>query len=495
MNLLNLRTQEQYTKVGFNNRTLEKMRWVEITHMLLDIVFILLSTSVVFVIRFVPGLYSDGLLDNGILSLTRYEYFTNYIGFLIIYLVLVILLFNNYDLYSTTAIRLWLDEVLLVFKCISMGALVLMVVLYLSKQQISRFVVVSGWALNIFAVIGWRYIKHKIVERKIKNGDGLRSVLIVGAGRVGNKLAEILENNDHLGLKVVGFVDDYKEGESILGRVKDMPRILQRQFIDEVFVTIPSERELVKRVTNQALIHKADVKVIPDLLDGIVSLNRPLSLGFFGELPVMEIYRKPIPELGLFLKGSIDILIGFAMLAITCPILIAVAILIKIDSRDGPVIYSSRRVGKKGKLFNCYKFRTMLVNADEMKQELRDLNERSGPFFKIKDDPRITKVGKFLRKYSLDELPQIFNLLAGNMSVVGPRPHPLDDFKLYDIKDYRRLDVKPGITSLWAVEARNDPSFERNMELDLYYIENWDIWLDLKIILKTIPTVLKGSGT
>jgi lipopolysaccharide/colanic/teichoic acid biosynthesis glycosyltransferase len=137
----------------------------------------------------------------------------------------------------------------------------------------------------------------------------------------------------------------------------------------------------------------------------------------------------------------------------------------------------------------------MLINADEMKQELRDLNERSGPFFKIKDDPRITKVGKFLRKYSLDELPQIFNLLAGNMSVVGPRPHPLDDFKLYNIEDYRRLDVKPGITSLWAVEARNDPSFERNMELDLYYIENWCIWLDLKIILKTIPTVLKGSGT
>ena len=494
MNLLDLKAQERYAKVGFNNRTMEKMRWAEIAYMLFDIISILLSTSAVFALRFAPDLYIGGQIDDGFLSFTRYKYFTNYIGFLVLYLALVILLFNNYDLYSTNTVRLWLDEAILVFKCISMGALMLMVVLYLSKQQISRFVVISGWAFNIFAVVGWRYVKHKIVERNIRNGNGLRSVLIIGAGRVGHKLAEILENNDHLGFEVKGFVDDYKEGEGILGRVKDVPRILQSQFIDEVFVTIPSERELVKRVTKQALIHKADVKVIPDLLDGIVSLNRPLTLGFFGELPVMEIYRKPIPELGLFLKGLVDILVGFAMLVILSSILISIAILIKIDSRGGPVLYSSRRVGKKGKLFNCYKFRTMLINADEMKQELRDLNERSGPFFKIKDDPRITKVGKFLRKYSLDELPQMFNLIIGDMSLVGPRPHPVDDFELYDIEDYRRLDVKPGITSLWAVEARNDPSFERNMELDLYYIANWSIWLDLKIILKTIPTVLRGSG-
>jgi lipopolysaccharide/colanic/teichoic acid biosynthesis glycosyltransferase len=182
------------------------------------------------------------------------------------------------------------------------------------------------------------------------------------------------------------------------------------------------------------------------------------------------------------------------VLAVTLPVLVAVAIVIKIDSPKGPVIYRSKRVGKKGKLFDCYKFRTMSADADNLKDKLRDLNERSGPFFKIKDDPRITKAGKFLRKYSLDEFPQLFNLINGDMSLVGPRPHPLDDFKLYELQDYRRLDVKPGITSLWAVEARNDPSFERNMELDLFYIENWSIWLDVKILLKTIPTVLKGSG-
>ena len=136
----------------------------------------------------------------------------------------------------------------------------------------------------------------------------------------------------------------------------------------------------------------------------------------------------------------------------------------------------------------------MIPNANDLKDKLRSVNEKSGPFFKLKEDPRITKVGKFIRKYSLDELPQMFNVIKGDMSLVGPRPHPTDDFALYDIEHYRRLDVKPGITSLWAVEARNDPSFERNMELDLYYIENWDIWLDIKIVLKTFPAVFKGSG-
>ncbi len=494
MNLLKLKSQERYSKVMFYNRASDKWRLEDTAYILIDIVFILISTSVVFIFRFAPELYVYGILDNGIFSITNYEFFSNYIGFLVLYLALIVLLFKNYELYSTSLVRSWLDEAILVFKCISIAAVILMVVMYLSKQQVSRFLVISSWAMNIFAVVGWRYIKRRIALSRIKRGDGLRRVLIVGADRIGRKLADILENNDHLGLKVNGFVDDYRVGERVLGRVKDLPMILQSQFIDEIFVTRPSEKELVKKVTKEALSHNADVKVIPDFLEGIVSMSSTLSLGFFGDLPVMEVYRKPIPELGLFIKRMIDFMCGVVIFLITLPVLIAVAIVIKIDSPDGPVLYRSQRVGKKGKFFNCYKFRTMLANADDLKEDLRDLNERSGPVFKINNDPRITRAGKFLRKYSFDELPQLFNLLSGDMSLVGPRPHPLDDFELYDIEDYRRLDVKPGITSLWAVEARNDPSFERNMELDLYYIENWSIWLDIKILLKTIPTVLKGSG-
>ncbi|MEQ9619044.1 MAG: sugar transferase [Deltaproteobacteria bacterium] len=494
MNLLNLKTQERYSKVVFYNRAEENWQWSNTANLLIDIFFILISTSLVFYIRFASALYVESLVTNSWVSFTSYEFFPNYVGFLVLYIALIVLLFKNYELYHMRLDRLWVDEALLVFKSVSIATLIMMVVMYLSKQQVSRFVVLFSWALNIFMLAGWRYVGHKRVERNIKNGDGLRRVLIVGAGRVGQKLANILQNNNHLGLEVKGFVDDFKRGEGILGRISDVPQILQSQFIDEVYVTIPSERELVKTVAKEALSHKADIKVIPDLLDGIVPQSRPLSIGFFGDLPIMEIYRKPIPELGLFIKRVMDLACGLAMFVVTLPVLIAVAIIIKIDSPDGPVIYCSKRVGKKGKFFNCYKFRTMSANADDLKDELRELNERSGPFFKIKDDPRITKVGKFLRKYSLDEFPQMFNLINGDMSLVGPRPHPLDDFKLYDLEGYRRLDVKPGITSLWAVEARNDPSFELNMELDLFYIENWSIWLDIKILLKTVPTVLKGSG-
>jgi len=151
-------------------------------------------------------------------------------------------------------------------------------------------------------------------------------------------------------------------------------------------------------------------------------------------------------------------------------------------------------VGRKGRKFRCYKFRTMVADADARKNGLMHMNERNGATFKIADDPRITRLGRFLRKYSIDELPQLFNVIKGDMSVVGPRPHPEDDFKRYDLEHFRRLDVTPGLTGLWQVSARHDPSFEKNVSLDLEYIENWDVLLDVKILLMTIPVVFRGTG-
>jgi lipopolysaccharide/colanic/teichoic acid biosynthesis glycosyltransferase len=173
--------------------------------------------------------------------------------------------------------------------------------------------------------------------------------------------------------------------------------------------------------------------------------------------------------------------------------MLLLSLLIKLDS-NGPVLYRSRRVGKKGRQFVCYKFRSMVSDADLKKAELRKKNYRQGPTFKIADDPRITRVGRLLRKFSLDELPQLWNILRGDMSLVGPRPHPLDDFELYDAEHMVRLHVKPGLTGLWQVMARRDPSFEKNMELDLEYIENWTLMLDFKILLRTIPAVMQGHG-
>jgi lipopolysaccharide/colanic/teichoic acid biosynthesis glycosyltransferase len=175
------------------------------------------------------------------------------------------------------------------------------------------------------------------------------------------------------------------------------------------------------------------------------------------------------------------------------PILLLAGLTIKLDSK-GPILYRAPRVGKKGRRFLCYKFRTMIPNADEVKSELRSQNERKGPFFKISNDPRMTRVGGFLRKYSLDELPQLWNVLKGDMSLVGPRPHPVDDFQCYSLEHFRRLDVTPGITCLWQLDARHDPSFEKALALDAQYIDHWSYLLDFKILLRTVPAVLKGSG-
>jgi len=195
----------------------------------------------------------------------------------------------------------------------------------------------------------------------------------------------------------------------------------------------------------------------------------------------------------LLLKRALDVAGAGAALVLMAPALLLIAILVKIDSR-GPILYKAHRAGRKGRPFPCYKFRTMVKDADNLKKSLRSRNERSGPCFKIARDPRITRVGRVLRRYSLDELPQLWNVLRGEMSLVGPRPHPLDDVSAYAREDWRRLDVVPGITGLWQVTARQDPSFRTGMNLDMEYIRGWSLKMDLIILLKTAGAVLRGSG-
>ena len=202
---------------------------------------------------------------------------------------------------------------------------------------------------------------------------------------------------------------------------------------------------------------------------------------------------RPILSTGLFVKRIMDLLLSAVALLLLWPLLLAIALAVKLES-PGPVIYASLRVGKKGQQFVCHKFRTMFDGAEEFKDSLRRYNERQDAFFKIADDPRVTRLGRFLRKYSLDELPQFWNVLKGDMSLVGPRPHPVDDYARYRPEDHRRLDLKPGITGLWQVTARRNPSFETCLRLDLEYMRHWTLLLDCKILLWTIPAVLSGEG-
>lgn len=465
--------------------------WIQVSYALIDIICIVINCTLTFFLRFSPAdlrrLFLSGHWSN-----TTQQPLLRYGAFLLLYMALILLFCQWQDLYWTPRTRTARAETSAVFKAVFFATLLLAAFVFLSGVKIvSRLVVIASFLLNAIALASWRYAKRKIVIHRTERGIGTRNVVIVGAGMVGQALARHLEEDKLLGYQFKGFVDaNHSSDPRLLGKIEDLPRIARSEFADEIFVTIPSERELVKRIAAEAHQNRLAVKVVPDLYDGL-AWNVPIR--HVGDFPVMDLCWKPLPTFGLFLKRVLDIGLSTMVLAISTPLLAAIAVWVKLDS-TGPVIYRSRRVGKKGRVFSCFKLRTMVENADSLKDSLRQRNERQGPFFKIADDPRLTRAGRFLRKYSLDELPQLWNVLKGDMSLVGPRPHPVDDFEQYSLDDFRRLEVKPGITGLWQVTARQDPSFETSMTLDREYIEDWEFWKDIRILLRTLPVVMRGQG-
>lgn len=333
---------------------------------------------------------------------------------------------------------------------------------------------------------------RKLLPRPKERSGPNRNVLIVGSGAAGRDVAAYFQQHPHAGCVVSGFLDDHEPvGGEVLGRVEDLARVARARFVDEIILTAPYERELAWRVIPEARRNRLSVKAIPDLM-GLDP--KAVALDRWGDLPVLTLHTESVPALALLLKRVADVVLSAVGLLVLAPLLAAIAAAIRLDS-PGPIFYRARRAGKKGRAFPCYKFRTMVVNADAEKARLRTHNEREGPTFKMAHDPRVTYLGRFLRRYSLDEFPQLWNVLRGEMSLVGPRPHPLDDFERYAVEHLRRLDVTPGITGLWQVNARRDPSFQRGMALDVEYIEHWSLWLDLRILCQTLSVLLlQGNG-
>ena len=278
-------------------------------------------------------------------------------------------------------------------------------------------------------------------------------------------------------------------GNNVVGRTSDLARLARTGFVDEVILAGPHERELTLRVLRAARSLRLDVKMAPDLF-GCEPKGETKRMG---DIPLISLHEERLPIVRLLLKRALDMVGALTALTLLAPALVLIAILVRVDS-PGPVLYAAPRAGRKGKAFHCYKFRTMVRDAEALKDGLRKRNQRQGPFFKITNDPRITGIGRYLRRYSLDELPQLWNVLKGEMSLVGPRPHPLDDFSGYGIEHLPRLDVTPGITGLWQVTSRRDASFQTGMKLDIEYIHRWSLGLDVRILLKTAGAVLRGSG-
>ncbi len=355
-----------------------------------------------------------------------------------------------------------------------------------ASWKVSALLCITG-LMNFFTLWLWRW--NRAERDRLKAGS--KNVLIVGAGPVGRSVSAWVEQNPSAGRRVCGFLDDAMPlGNGVIGRVADLARMARKGFVDEVILAGPHDSHLTHWVLNEAMRLRLDVEIIPDLFG---CKPAACEVERAGDLPVICLHSERLPALGLIAKRVVDVLGAGFVLAGLAPLLGAIAILIKLDSR-GPVLYCAQRAGRKGKLFRCYKFRTMVSNADELKERLRRNNERAGPFFKITGDPRITRVGRILRRYSLDELPQLLNVVKGEMSLVGPRPHPVDDVAGYELEHLSRLDVTPGITGLWQVTARRDPSFQRGVELDREYIRKWNLGLDMKILLRTVLAVVQGSG-
>jgi len=382
--------------------------------------------------------------------------------------------------------------------CFTSSLLLTGTLYFLKATDIPRSIVLLTIGLVTISLSIRRLAYRISFYRRFERGQGTRNVLIVGTGPEAHALRHHFERIRHLGYTFKGFIEfpgsipaKAPRPGDVVGNLDTLFQNARKQFVDEIFITAQCERGIVQRLLDQSRAHGVDLRVVPDLYDGL-AWNRPIE--YIGQFPTIPLHRGHVPEIGLVVKRTIDILVATLALVLLFPVLLAVAIVIKLDSR-GPIFYTAERLGKKGRVFRCIKFRTMIRDADQRRAEVMHLNERDGILFKIANDPRITKVGRFLRKYSFDELPQFYNVLRGDMSVVGPRPPLASEVQEYKLSYLRRLDVNPGITGLWQVQSRQDPSFDNYISLDVHYIENWSIWLDLKIMVRTFGVVLQGTGS
>ena len=417
-----------------------------------------------------------------------------YLGVFGAYLVLFS---RTFGLYAPAQSRSGLNEQRLTMQAALVSGLMLCGTLYVMRGfAVSRIVVGLTVLLAMVMMMLRRALWRKVVQRRFLEGLETRNIMIVGVGRVAHALRNHLEALRHMGFRFKGFIaldeKDLASGNAdVVGDLQTCLATARALFVDEIYFSTPADKKLVIGIVEEARLAGIDVRVVPDLYDGL-AWNAPVE--FIGQFPTIPLHRREFPKDAFLVKRAIDVTLSVVALVALSPILIAIAIWIKLDSK-GPVLYGAKRIGRKGRQFTCYKFRTMVQNADVLREDLLHRNEREGVLFKIKDDPRVTKVGALLRKYSLDELPQFLNVLGADMSLVGPRPPIASEVEQYDLAHLRRLDVLPGMTGLWQVEARQDPSFDSYISLDTAYVEHWSLMLDFRILARTIGVVIAGTGS
>ncbi len=366
------------------------------------------------------------------------------------------------------------------------------------SDRISRLQILIFGFIAFALLLSGRFTIMIALRAMRRRGLNYRNILIVGSGKRARSYAELICSRSELGLRIFGYVDDEVTprdreilGPEIVGTLKEVPSIIEKNVIDEVVIALPRRflpemGELIEVCVETG----TEVTLVADFFD--IALAK-LHTTMFYDIPLLSFSTTPSQQLQLLLKDCVDRLGSLILLVVTAPIFLAAAIAIKSTS-PGPVFYKQIRAGLSGRKFTVCKFRSMKVNSEHEVEELKRYNEMSGPVFKMKNDPRVTPVGRILRRTSIDELPQLINVLRGEMSLVGPRPPLPAEIDQYDRWQRRRLSVKPGMTCLWQISGRNKVDFKEWMDLDLLYIDNWSLWLDIRILLKTMVVVMKGDG-
>lgn len=428
----------------------------------------------------------------------NYAPFAPYLPYAGIYLVWLHLHYRGSGLYKVVRGRAWLEEVYTIINGVTNATLVLMAISFFFQPLVfSRLMMIYVAVITVILLAVARIVQRSIQARLRAKGIGIQRVLIIGAGETGQAVMRTILARKELGYHPVGYLDD--NGQSVdlgrirgLGKIDALASVLQTEKVDVVMITLRwDQHDRILKMVDTCQKHGVDVRVVPDVfqlnmrqvqvenLDGI-----PL-LGLNGSIPFRGANRlaKRTIDIALMLLGAPFLLTLFAFITLA----------IRLEG-PGPILYKQRRVGENGKHFSMYKFRSMIPGADKMQKQLVESYELDPRHPKIENDPRITRVGNFIRRTSLDELPNLLNVLKGQMSLVGPRPPTPDEVALYDPWHMQRLQIMPGMTGLWQVSGRSDVPFDEMCLLDIYYIENWSIKLDAQILMMTVPRVLLRQG-
>ena len=368
----------------------------------------------------------------------------------------------------------------------------------LKLEFLSRSFILLFFLITCVLLIIERFSIVSFLRHLRSQGYNFRSILLVGTGQRAENFIKLVHKHSEWGLKIIGLIDADKDmagrticGETVIGVLDDIPDILNQKAVDEVIFIVPrSWLSIIEKSLLACELQGVRTNIAADFFN--LNIARSVSSDIEG-MPLLSFQTTIGEEWQLLLKRIFDIILSLAGIILALPISLAIAVMIKTMSH-GPAVFKQVRSGLNGRKFVMYKFRTMVDGAEKMKDDLNSLNEMDGPVFKMKKDPRVIRFGVFLRRSSMDELPQLFNVLKGDMSIVGPRPPLPSEVEKYEIWQRRRLSMKPGLTCLWQANGRNNVDFEKWMRLDLEYIDNWSIGLDFKIILKTIPAVLFSIG-